>query len=99
MTPRLAALILPIAALSACVPATTLPTRPAPPAAAPVVDACGAAELQDLVGQPQAAASAITFAVPVRIIQPGSAVTMDFREDRLNVEVGTDGNIARIFCG
>jgi hypothetical protein len=94
MTPRLA-LILPFVALPACVPATPAPL----PAEPPAIDACGAAELQDLVGQPQATVSAITFAVPVRIIQPDSAVTMDFREDRLNVEVGADGNIARIFCG
>jgi hypothetical protein len=96
MTLRLA-LILPLVALAACVPVAP---APAPlPVERPVVDACGAAELQDLVGQPQGVASAITFAVPVRIIQPNSAVTMDLREDRLNVEVGADGNIARIFCG
>lgn len=94
MIPRLA-LILPLVALPACMPAAPPPVAVEPP----VVDACGAAELQDLVGQPEATASAITFAVPVRIIQPGSAVTMDFRQDRLNVEVGADGNIARIFCG
>jgi hypothetical protein len=98
MTPRLA-LILPFAVLSACVPVAPLPAPVPAPVAPPAVDACGAAELQDLVGQPQGAASAITFAVPVRIIQPNSAVTMDLREDRLNVEVGADGNIARIFCG
>lgn len=36
---------------------------------------------------------------PVRVIKPGQAVTMDFRADRLNVEVDDGNAIVRITCG
>jgi hypothetical protein len=29
----------------------------------------------------------------------GQAVTMDFRAERLNVEIGKDDKVARVFCG
>lgn len=35
----------------------------------------------------------------VRVAQPGMAMTMDFRQDRLTVFVGEDGNIESISCG
>lgn len=35
----------------------------------------------------------------VRVIQPGTAVTMDYVPNRLNVEIGTDGRIKSIRCG
>ncbi len=96
MTTRLAQVLLPVLSLAACVPS---PDALPPAVDGPAANACGADELQDLVGQPRAAASDITFAVPVRIIEPGMAVTMDYRADRLNVEIGRDARIARIFCG
>jgi hypothetical protein len=34
-----------------------------------------------------------------RWISPGMAVTMDFREDRLNFELDAQGKIVRAFCG
>ena len=35
----------------------------------------------------------------VRVIKPGQAVTMDYRGDRLNVEVDAHNAIVRITCG
>ena len=35
----------------------------------------------------------------LRVIKPGQAVTMDFRADRLNVEVDDGNAIVRITCG
>ncbi|ABS61837.1 hypothetical protein Plav_0214 [Parvibaculum lavamentivorans DS-1] len=35
----------------------------------------------------------------VRVIRPGDAVTQDFRDDRLNVELDEDGNITNLRCG
>lgn len=35
----------------------------------------------------------------IRVIRPGDVVTMDYRPDRLNVEVGEDGRIKRLRCG
>ncbi|HZW17406.1 MAG TPA: I78 family peptidase inhibitor [Luteimonas sp.] len=50
----------------------------------------------DIVAQAQAAAGAKGA---VRVIKPGQPVTMDYRADRLNVEVDEQGAIVRISCG
>ena len=34
----------------------------------------------------------------IRVINPGDAVTMDFRPDRLNIENGDDGRIEKFGC-
>ena len=73
--------------------AACLPDEEAPPTQD---DACGAAVLQGLVGQLVAGQS---FDAPSRIIPPGSAVTMDHRPDRLNIETDAQGIITRIYCG
>jgi hypothetical protein len=63
-------------------------------------DACGAPGLQGLVGQRESVLAAMTLpAERLRVIQPGMAVTMDYSPTRLNIEVGTDGRIARVYCG
>jgi hypothetical protein len=75
------------------------PAPTAPIAAKPAgVDACGASELQDMVGQSQDTLARIKFAVPVRVITPGMAVTADFQANRLNFMIGEDGNIVSIAC-
>lgn len=86
-TPAAAALIL----LAACV-------EP-PPVAMPAEDACGAAGLQGLVGQPATVLQTMRFGVQTRIIRPGMAVTMDYRADRLNIEIDAAEVIARVACG
>jgi Peptidase inhibitor I78 family len=63
-----------------------------------IADACGAAELQDMVGQSQDELARMKFAVPVRVITPGMAVTADYQANRLNFTIGEDGNIASITC-
>jgi hypothetical protein len=35
----------------------------------------------------------------MRVIKPGMAVTMDFREDRVNVEVDADNRVIAVRCG
>lgn len=40
-----------------------------------------------------------TGAQRVRVIRPGMAVTMDFREDRLNLDVDADNRILAVRCG
>ncbi|MEL6646528.1 MAG: I78 family peptidase inhibitor [Pseudomonadota bacterium] len=59
-------------------------------------DLCGAASLQDRVGQP---VSEFDFDADARVIPPDMAVTQDFRPERLNVELDGDGTITRIACG
>jgi hypothetical protein len=83
--PLAAALVL----LAACV------APPAPPEG----DACGAAGLQGLVGQPETVLAAMTFPAPMRVLRPGMAVTMDYSPDRLNVTLDAGGTITRVACG
>jgi hypothetical protein len=86
-----------ILALAGCQPAQD-PRFLGPPEQAPGVDACGAAELADMVGDPKSILDTMKFAVPVRVIEPGTAVTADFSPQRLNFEIAEDGTIAKIAC-
>ena len=60
---------------------------------------CAAEQYQMLVGQPGADIDAATLPQPARVYGPGDAVTMDYRTDRLNVEIGEDGAVRRVYCG
>jgi hypothetical protein len=65
---------------------------------------CDAAKAQKLLGRVKSAkvgndALRLSGATALRWIAPGMMVTMDYREDRLNLHVGPDGKIARITCG
>jgi hypothetical protein len=72
----------------------------APPAAGlPPEDACNVAQYAALVGKP-ATDPAVPAASPgVRHIRPDTQVTMDFRPDRLNVDINADGVITGFRCG
>lgn len=91
---RCPALILSLAVLVACTVGDA-PVIP-PPASG---DACGASGLQSLVGQPAALLETMRFGVPVRVIRPGMAVTMDYRADRLDIEIDRRETISRVTCG
>lgn len=65
----------------------------------PVETACGAAELQDLVGRDAAVLQTMRFGQTVRIIRPGMAVTMDYLAERLNIEIDESEKIVRVNCG
>lgn len=74
-------------ALAGCV------TPPAQPA-----DACGAQARAGLVGAPLP--PRFTPPDPARIFTTGDALTMDFVEHRLNVELDPQtGDVVRVFCG
>ncbi|HHC29057.1 MAG TPA: hypothetical protein ENK80_00590 [Rhodobacterales bacterium] len=60
---------------------------------------CPPPDFHALVGQPQSAAEGIFYGGEMRIIRPGMAVTLDYSPSRMNVEIGADGQIVRIFCG
>lgn len=60
---------------------------------------CGAESLQHLVGQSRDAFDAEAIDGPVRVLPPGAMMTMDYRLDRLNVELSQDDLITRIWCG
>lgn len=65
--------------------------------------ACNAAAVQDLAGKPLAASQADAKqragAAVVRSYESGSALTMDYRADRLNIETDAGGTIVKLSCG
>ncbi|MCU0854831.1 MAG: I78 family peptidase inhibitor [Rhodobacteraceae bacterium] len=71
------------------------------PEAEPVAEAdtCGAARYASLVGQPKAVVDRTTFPEGTRVILPGTAVTMDFRAERLNVLIDGNAAVERVYCG
>ncbi len=86
-----AVLIVAAFVLSACV-APVPPVDPGP-------DACGASELQYLVGKPGVVLDGMRFSQDVRVIQPGMAVTMDYSATRLNIWLDRRDVIERVTCG
>jgi hypothetical protein len=78
--------------LAACMPED-------PSVSLPSENACGAAGLQGLVGQPVAQQDFNGTGNAQRIMADGSAMTMDYRADRLNVTYDAQGRITRIWCG
>ncbi|MBO9711879.1 I78 family peptidase inhibitor [Sphingomonas sp.] len=88
-------------ALTGCIP-------PAPPEAAPAPlppGKCDATGVQAHVGANISTHGLVDSIVRqsgsrnARVIHPGQMVTMDFREDRVNVRVDGDGKILSINCG
>ena len=103
MLPRTALLAPALAALSltGCIPPAS-PPEPVPPVAEN--DQCGASRVQKYDGSApsdeiMAAITRESGAVTIRRYNTGDPVTKDYRIDRLNVEVGTDGRIAVLNCG
>lgn len=100
-----------LVALAACNQTTTPATTEAPAevaatttagptnaADATAQDTCGAAAFQSLVGQPATTINLGTLPSGTRILTPDMMVTQDFRADRLNIIVGTDGNVGSLSC-
>lgn len=96
---RLAALIAATFAVAAChgtLPESTPPVRGA--------GQCDAAKVQYLIGHIRSdavtnAARKRSGARVVRYLTPGMMVTMEYRGDRLNLHLGTDGRIGSATCG
>lgn len=90
--------LIPLATLGGCVAAV--------PVTVPVAAGgrCDAAPVQALVGQTltedmQRAALKSSGARSLRVIPPNAAVTMDYREDRLNIDVDAEGRVTGLKCG
>ena len=71
---------------------------PAPDPTAPVADACGAAQYAALVGKPVTEPGVPPEGPTVRHIRPDTQVTMDFRPDRLNIDIDAAGVITGFRC-
>ena len=78
--------------LAACGGPLPPPDRPAAPTGA--ADTCGGAPYAGLVGQDATTLERVYILRQVRVIRPDTAVTMDYRPERLNFEVGTDVPVA-----
>ena len=96
---------LPLAACSQPPKPTTPTTAPDPVAAgADSATRCDPQKLTGLAGQ-TASEAVIKKAVQdsgarhARVLKPGMAMTMDFREDRLSIEVDEHNRIVRANCG
>ncbi|MER2509261.1 I78 family peptidase inhibitor [Amaricoccus sp.] len=61
--------------------------------------ACGAPAHQNLVGTGAGALDPGALPAGTRVIFPGMPVTMDYRAERMNVEIGAGDKVARVFCG
>ena len=89
---------------SEAAPATPADTA-APATTGDMAAQCNAAAAQSFVGKEATEATvadaqrAAGAKGDVRVIKPGQAVTMDYRADRLNVEVDARNAIVRITCG
>ncbi|ARS25757.1 I78 family peptidase inhibitor [Sphingomonas sp. KC8] len=88
--------------LAGCMESMPGPDRPRPPR--PPHGQCQADRAQSFVGQvaedrvverARRAARART----VRVLRPGQPVTMDYRVDRLNIEIDTRSFILSVRCG
>ncbi len=87
--------ILAILALISCAePAPVLPSLPPPDA-----DSCQVRQYASLIGQDATALERVLILGQVRIIRPGTAVTQDYRAERINFYVAADNQISRITCG
>jgi hypothetical protein len=83
--------------------ATVPPEEPAVPAHG-TGKTCDAAPAQGLVGKTnsdalQAEAMRLTGAGAVRVIPEGGMATMDYREDRVNLELDSRNRVTRVRCG
>ena len=93
-----------LGALMMTMACTAVPPDGEPAGAGSSTYRCEADGLADLVGRPATAdlgAEALrrSGARTLRWIRPGDAVTMDFREDRLNIHLDAEHRVERLACG
>jgi hypothetical protein len=65
----------------------------------PPPDTCQMAAHQDLIGRVGAEIDQSTLPSGARVICHNCSVTMDYRADRLNIDLGPDGKVVRLHCG
>ena len=94
LPPKFAPLTLALLMTACVAPAPKSKPDPMPP-----ITACGAGDLQGLIGRNAAVLQTMRFAGPLRVIRPGMAVTMDYSPNRLNIEVDAREIITRVNCG
>ena len=62
-------------------------------------NSCGATGLGALIGQDRTVLHTKKFATPLRVVEFGQPITMDFNPERLNIDIDKNGLISRVWCG
>jgi hypothetical protein len=65
----------------------------------PAPDTCQMAQYTHLVGAVGAEIDRTELPAGARVICHDCSVTLDYRADRLNIDLGADGKVARLHCG
>lgn len=65
----------------------------------PAPDTCQMAQFAHLVGTVGAEIDRTELPAGARVICHDCSVTMDYRADRLNIDLGADGKVTRLHCG
>jgi hypothetical protein len=91
-------------ALSLTLTGCATTTTPVDGPAAPASGGCSLQALGGLVGRPASGAIGAdalhwSGARALRWIRPGDMVTMDYREDRLNIHLDAQNKVERFACG
>lgn len=60
---------------------------------------CGPGAWQGYVGQRVDALNTVDLPADARVLFPTTPATMDFRAERLNIEVDASDTITRVYCG
>ena len=79
--------------------AASVTTAEAGGGAAAADGSCGAEERQVLVGQRVDVLNDAELPDNMRVLFPGSAVTQDYDPSRMNISIGENDSITRIYCG
>lgn len=79
-------------------PTAEAPMTPEQPPVADPVDACGALQHDALIGKPITEPGVPAEGPNVRYIRPNTQVTMDFRADRLNIDIDAGDMITGFRC-
>ncbi|WP_404473071.1 hypothetical protein LG301_02305 [Vreelandella venusta] len=91
--------------LAGCSSAPHDVAAPPPPSVEPSASqTCDASAVQHALGEPFNEANTSLLqsesgARQVRVLRPDSAATLDYREDRLNIHLGSDDTIEALRCG
>ena len=95
--------LIPLFFLAAC--QTGMKTDSAPiqaavsPSAPSAEDPCSSRNFGNLVGTPGDQVKDSMFPAGSRVLRPGMVMTMDYRSERLNVVIGEEGTVERVYCG
>ncbi|MCR6643190.1 MAG: I78 family peptidase inhibitor [Terricaulis sp.] len=81
--------------LGACASAPAPVSPEGPP---PAGDLCRSANFRHLIGADAGAIDRASLPPRTRIIGPNDAVTMDLREDRLNILTDANGRVTELRC-